>query len=200
MAELPLKLVVCDHCGLAHRWTALAPGAQARCTRCDGLLGHGHRMDVQALLALTVAAALVFLIAHGSHVITIRLAGAELRTTVPMAILAAWHSGEHLVALLAGVTAVLAPALFIGIRLYLLLPLALGRVPAGLAPCLRLLFQVSRWNTVEVLTVAALLALVRIAALAQASAGPGLLALAALAVLLAALETAGLRHLWWRTR
>jgi uncharacterized paraquat-inducible protein A len=59
---------------------------------------------------------------------------------------------------------------------------------------------VSRWNTVEVLTVAALLALVRIAALAQASAGPGLLALAALAVLLAALETAGLRHLWWRTR
>jgi uncharacterized paraquat-inducible protein A len=53
---------------------------------------------------------------------------------------------------------------------------------------------------VEVLTVAALLALVRIAALAQASAGPGLLALAALAVLLAALETAGLRHLWWRTR
>lgn len=199
MPELPSKLVVCEHCGLAHRWVGLAPGAVARCSRCNGLLGRGHRLEVQALLALTLAAALVFLIAQGSHVITIRLAGSELRTTFPMAILAAWHAGEHLVALLAGITAVLAPALFIGVRLYLLLPLALGRVPVGLAFCLRLLFQVSRWNTVEVLTVAALLSLVRIAALAQASAGPGLLALAALAVLLAALESAGLRHLWWRT-
>ena len=47
---------------------------------------------------------------------------------------------------------------------------------------------------------AALLSLVRIAALAQATAGPGLLALAALALLLAALESAGLHHLWWRVR
>lgn len=191
-------LVVCEHCGLAHRWVRLAPRAVARCTRCNGVLGRGHRLDVQALLALTLAAAVVFLIAHGSRVITIELAGAVVSTTFPRAILIAWRAGEHGVAVLAGVTAVLAPALFIGIRLYLLLPLALGRVPAGLATCLRLLYQASRWNTVEVLTVAALLSLVRIAALADATVGPGLMALAALAVMLAALESAGLRHLWWQ--
>ena len=200
MSESPSNLVVCEHCGLAHRWVRLAPRAVARCSRCNGVLGRGHRMDVQSLLALTLAALLVFLIAHGSPVVTIRLGGAEARTTFPMAILAAWDAGEHGVALLSAVSAVLAPALFIGIRLYLLLPLALGRVPAGLAVCLRLLHHVSRWNTVEVLTVAALLSLVRIAALAQASAGPGLLALAALALLLAALESAGLHHLWWGVR
>lgn len=200
MSEPPSTLVVCEHCGLAHRWVGLAPRALARCSRCNGVLGRGHRMDVQALLALTLAALLVLLIAHGSPVLSIRLGGSEARTTFPMAILAAWDAGEYGVALLSAVSAVLAPALFIGIRLYLLLPLALGRVPAGLGVCLRLLHHVSRWNTVEVLTVAALLSLVRIAALAQATAGPGLGALAALALLLAALESAGLHHLWWRVR
>ena len=55
----------------------------------------------------------------------------------------------------------------------------------------------SRWNMVEVLTVAALVSVVRIGHLAQADAGPGVLAFAALALILAALESAGVRHLWW---
>ena len=50
---------------------------------------------------------------------------------------------------------------------------------------------------VEVLTVAALVSVVRIGHLAQADAGPGVLAFAALALILAALESAGVRHLWW---
>jgi len=190
-------LAVCERCGQAHRWARLAPREVARCSRCDAVLGRGHRLDVSQLLALTLAAALVFLIAQGSDLVTIRLAGAEQRTTFPMAILLAWRAGEQGVAVLAAVTAVLAPALFIALRLYLLLPMALGRQPPGFAACLRVLHQVSRWNTVEVLTVAALLALVRMAAMAQAAPGPGLVALGVLALLLAALESAGLRHLWW---
>jgi paraquat-inducible protein A len=191
------SMVVCEHCGQPHRWVRLAPRSVARCSRCDAVLGRGHRMDVSSLLALTLAAAIVFCIAHGSNIITINLAGTEVRTTYPMALSAAWESGEHGVAVLSAVTALLAPAVFIGLRLYLLVPLMLGRVPVGFATCLRLLFQASRWNTVEVLTVAALLSLVRIAALAQASPGPGLVAFGVLALLLAALESAGLRHLWW---
>lgn len=197
MPDTQQSLVVCERCGQAHRWVRLGPRAVARCSRCDAVLGRGHRLGVQPLLALTLTALVVFLIANGSDMISIRLGGAEERTTFPMAIAAAWRDGEHAVALLAAVTALVAPALFIGLRLYLLLPLAAGRVPAGAAPCLRLLHQAERWNTVEVLTVAALLALVRIAALAQASPGPGLIAFGALALLLAAIESAGLRHLWW---
>lgn len=190
-------LAVCERCGQAHHWARLAPREVARCSRCDAVLGRGHRLGVSQLLALTLAAALVFLIAQCSDLVTIRLAGAEQRTTFPMAILLSWRAGEQGVAVLAAVTAVLAPALFIALRLYLLLPMALGRRPPGFAACLRVLHQVSRWNTVEVLTVAALLALVRLAAMAQATPGPGLVALGALALLLAAIESAGLRHLWW---
>ena len=129
--------------------------------------------------------------------ISIRLAGSVVQTSFPMAVLTSWQQGEHLVALLAVLTAMLAPALFIGLRLYLLLPLLRGHLPAGYAACLRGLYLASRWNTVEVLTVGALLALVRIADLAQATPGPALAAYAVLALLLAAIESAGLRHLWW---
>ena len=193
---------VCDHCGQAHRWQALQPGAVATCVRCHAVLGRGHKLGLQPLLALTLAALIVLLIAQASPLISIRLAGAERHTSLPMAIATSWQQGEHLVALLAVLTAGLAPALFIGLRLYLLLPLLRGRLspdhlPPGYALCLRLLFQASRWNTVEVLTVGALLALVRIADLAQATPGPGLAAFAVLALLLAAIESAGLRHLWW---
>ena len=190
-------LVVCDRCGQAHRWPPLASDTVAHCSRCDAILGRGHRVGLQALLALTVAAALVFLIAHLAEIMTIRLRGAEVATTFPAAVLITWEEGEPLVALVAAGTAFVAPALFIGLRLYVLAGLLIGRIPPGFAACLRLLHQVSHWNTVEVLTVAALLSLVRIASLAEASAGPALFAFGVLALLLAAIESAGLKHLWW---
>lgn len=196
MNDIARPMVVCERCGQAHRWVPLVPRSVARCSRCDAVIARGHRLRVPELLALTLAAAIVLVIAQCGNIMTIRLAGNEIETTYPMALSAAWDAGDHAVAALSALTALLAPAVFIGLRLYLLLPLALGRVPPGLAPCLRLLYQASRWNTVEVLTVAALLSLVRIAALAQASPGPGLVAFGVLALLLAAIESAGLRHLW----
>ena len=189
--------MVCERCGKVHRWELLTPNAVARCVRCDAVLGRGHRLGLQALLALNVTALVVFLIANFTEIITLRLHGTELTATFPMAISASWDEGEPAVAVIAAITGLLAPALFIGLRLYILAPLVAGKVVPGFTFCLRALHQVSRWNTVEVLTVAALLSLVRIAELAQASAGPALFALGALALLLAAIETAGLRHLWW---
>ena len=49
---------------------------------------------------------------------------------------------------------------------------------------------------VEVLTVAAVVSIVRLADLAEAQPGPALYALGVLALLLAAIESAGLKHLW----
>jgi len=113
-----------------------------------------------------------------------------------MAIAATWREGERIVAVLSALTAIVAPALFIALRLYLLVPLAAGRVPPGFRTCMRWLHHVSRWNMVEVLTVAAVVSIVRLADLAEAQPGPALYALGVLARLLAAIESAGLKHLW----
>jgi paraquat-inducible protein A len=61
---------------------------------------------------------------------------------------------------------------------------------------MRVLHEVGRWSMVEVLMVAGAVSIVRIAAMASAVPGPGMFAFGALALLLAALESGGLKHLW----
>lgn len=198
MASNEDALVVCDRCGKAHRWSALAAGRLAKCVRCDAILGRGHRFGLDTVLALTTTAAVVYLIAISTDVLTLSLRGATVSTTLPMAVASAWQNGQFVVASVAAFTALIAPALFIGLRLYLLVPLAIGRVPRGFPLCVRILHQAARWNMVEVLTVGALLSMVRLAGLADAAAGPALFALGLLTVLFAAIESAGLKHLWMR--
>ena len=64
--------------------------------------------------------------------------------------------------MLTAITALIAPALFLGLRLYVLVPLTAGRLPRGFALCVRLLHQAGRWNMVEVFTIGVLLSLVRL--------------------------------------
>ncbi len=193
---MPPRLLVCRDCAQVHQWVDLSAARMARCTRCDAVMARSHRLSIDSLTALTLAALVVFLIANGADLITIRLRGAEVSTTLPMAIIAAWRDGAPLVAILASFTAILAPGLFIIVRLLVLLPLRQGRVPRHMARYMRWMHESARWNTVAVLGVGALLSLVRIAELAEASAGPGLFAMGTLGVLLAAIESAGLSHLW----
>ena len=191
------SLVVCERCDQAYRWIPLEAGAVARCTRCEAVLGRGHRIGIETVLALTATALVLFLVVLFSHVISIRLGGTTVESTIPGAVMASWDEGDRMVAVATAVTALIAPALYILLRLYVLVPLAVGRIPFGFGPCVRALHQVSRWNMLEVLTVGGLLSLVRLAALAEAAPGPAMFALGGLTILFAAIESAGLRHLWW---
>jgi paraquat-inducible protein A len=194
------SLVVCEQCGSAHRWRPLSHGMVARCTRCDAVLGRGHRVDLRSVLALTITAAIAFLIGISTNVLSLNMLGISKATTLPGAISASWSDGQEIVAVVAAITALVAPALFIALRLYVLVPLAAGRAPRGFAFCVRTLHQVGRWNMVEVFTIGVLLSLVRLSGLADAVPGPGLFALGAVTMLFAAIESAGLKHLWWQLR
>jgi paraquat-inducible protein A len=191
------SLTVCEQCGKVFRWAPLVHGDIARCTRCGAVIGRGHRFGIETVLALTVSALIVFLIVAFANVIAIRLGSNVVTTTLPEAVAHSWRDGERLVAVATAITALVAPALFILLRLYVLVPLKAGRVAPGFGACVRALHQISRWSMVEVLTVGGLLSLVRLAAMADASPGPALIGLGILTVLFAAIESAGLRHLWW---
>jgi paraquat-inducible protein A len=178
----------------------LQEASQARCTRCDAVLGRAHRLSIQGILALTVAAAAAFLIAINAPLMSLSLRGGAETATLLQAISIAWQDDQQPVAILAGITALLAPAAFIALRLYVLIPLAAGKKPPGFAWCVRALHQAARWNMVEVFTIGVLLSLVRLAGLAETSPGPGLFALGAMTVLFASIESAGLKHLWWQVQ
>jgi uncharacterized paraquat-inducible protein A len=126
--------------------------------------------------------------------------GVSRATTLPGAIAAMWDAGELTIAVLTAITAIVAPALFLGLRLYVLGP---ARGGAGAArpsrPACGSSTRAGRWNMVEVFTLGH--------AVAGASrerrrrgAGPGLLALAVVMLLSAGIEAAGLKHLWWQVR
>ena len=72
---------------------------------------------------------------------SLSLRGGAETATLPQAIAIAWQDDQQLVAILAGITALLAPAAFIGLRLYVLVPLAAGNKPPGFAWCVRALHQ-----------------------------------------------------------
>jgi len=133
MGRVEDSLVVCGQCGLAHRWQPLQEASQARCTRCDAVLGRAHRLSIQGILALTVAAAAAFLIAINAPLMSLSLRGGAETATLPEAVSYAWQDDQQLVAILAGITALLAPAASIGLRLYVLVPLAVGKKPPGFA-------------------------------------------------------------------
>jgi paraquat-inducible protein A len=190
-------LVVCEQCGLAHRWRPLGAGAMARCTRCDAVLGRSHRLTIGSILALTIAAGIAWVVAVNASLLSIDLRGGAETATLLDAIGIAWQGGQEIVAVVAALTALVAPAAFIFFRLYVLIPLAAGKKPPGFATCVRVLHQAGRWNMIEVFTVGVLLALVRLSGLADAAPGPGLFALGAMTILFAAIESAGLKHLWW---
>ncbi|HEX6706865.1 MAG TPA: paraquat-inducible protein A [Albitalea sp.] len=190
------RLIVCEQCDAVHRWRDLASSEVARCSRCGAVMARGHKLGVQALLALTVAALLLLLIANLTPMAELRMRGLHSDATLPSAIHATWLLGERLVALTAAFTAIIAPALLLLLRLVVLVPLARGRAPEFVAWSLRLLHEISRWSMVEVLMVAAAVSIVRIAAMAQAFPGPGMFAFGGVALLLAALESGGLKHLW----
>jgi len=189
-------IVLCEQCDAVHRWRPLASSEVARCRRCGAVIARGHRLSVSGLLALTVAAGVMLAVAVSTPVMTLQLRGDESAATLLDAIAATWGAGERLVAASAALTAIVAPAVLIALRLVILWPMWQGRCPNHLAWCMRALHEASHWNMVEVLLVGAVVSVVRIASMAPSMPGPGMVAFAALTLLLAALEAAGIKHLW----
>lgn len=192
------ELVICDACDAVYAWRVLAPGDRARCLRCGSLLGRGHALTHQGLLALSVAALLAFAIGNLSPIVALDLRGVHAPLTLTAAIAETWRAGERLVALLAAATAFAFPLAAILLRLWVLLPLALGRRPAGARFALAALHTATQWSMVEVFLLGVLISVVRSAGLAHVALGPGLLAWAALTVLLTAMQCSGLHALWCR--
>jgi paraquat-inducible protein A len=189
-------LVVCQECDAVHERIELARGTVARCRRCNALLGRGHVLRTETLLAFSVASLLLIVIGNSAPIVTLDLRGVISRATLPEAIEATWQAGQPLVAVLTAATALVFPLCFTVLRLYLLGSLVRGVVPRGFVPAMHMLAFVTRWGMVEVFLMGTLVAVVRCASLTAATPGIGLLAYAAVTLLLTSITAAGTHGLW----
>jgi len=188
--------LVCEHCDAVHRGRAVASDGVLRCRRCGAVLARGHGLPLDGQLALTLGALLTFLIGSLSPIVTLELRGIHTEASLLQATWLTWQEGSHLVALLSLATAFVFPLGVILLRLWVLLPLVLGRPVPAFAPAMRVLRWMLRWSMVEVFMLGVLVAVVRSAGVTNVVPGAGIFAYTALTVLLTAIHAAGLQSLW----
>ena len=182
------SLIACRQCDLVQRQVDLARNGIARCPRCNAILYRHHPASPERTLALTLGALVLFAIANIFPIVGIDIQGQVIRTTLVQAVMALYAHHSKIVALLLFVTTMAMPALEILALCYLLLALRGGRRPALFAPVFRLLQGVRPWNMVEIFMLGALVSIVRLSDLARIDVGIALWALAALMLVLAAID------------
>jgi len=182
-------LIACHECDLLLREIGLPPGKVACCPCCGATLYRNQLDSIKRSLALAVASAVLYLIANSFPILGINLQGNGNAVTLLQAVHDLWNQNMHLVSSLTFVTAILVPALELAMMLYLLIPLYLGRVPAGVSLIMRLLQTIKPWGMIEVFMLGILVSLVKLVQDFKIIPGVALWSFGGLTLLLAALAS-----------
>ena len=199
MASQPVETVACPDCDLLQRIPELAPGAKARCGRCGHILASQSADPLDRPLALTLAAALVFIIANTTSLMGLSAVGRFASTTIPNGAYEMWLQDQKITAVIVAFCAVIAPGAYILFMLTLLLAIRRPPAPHWVGHLLRWGNSMQPWSMGEVMILGIMVALIKIAELASVEVGIGMYAVGALVVLLAAISmTFDPREVWKR--
>jgi len=121
--------LACHHCGAVFRRVALEKDHSAICSRCDTVLEASSVFTAGSWVAIVIAAMMTFTLANAYPVGTLIVQGTEVSATFLDAVIVTWHAGYPEVALLTAGVGLLLPALHLCLLLWVLGPLAMGRMP-----------------------------------------------------------------------
>ncbi len=168
----PTSLVACESCDLLHQLPRVPEGHTARCRRCGDLLRRRPRNGLERTLALAFASAVLFVVANSFPFLSFDMRGLSTQTTLLTGVVDLWQAGREAIAALVFLTIELAPAVQIGLILWVLGPLRFGRRPWLLPVAFRLLRHAHTWSMLEVFLIGILVAMVKL--LGMASVVPGI--------------------------
>ena len=190
-------LMACQECDLLQRIPPLPIRGEAHCARCGYSLAARPSDPLQMPLALTLTAAIVFVVANTAPLIGLSAVGRHASTTIIGGAWQLWLEGETITAAIVMFCAVIAPAFFILMMLTVLLLAKRAPLPHWGGEVLRWSLHMQPWSMYDVMSLGILVALIKIAQLATVDAGIGLYAMGALAVLLPAIMVSfDAREVW----
>jgi paraquat-inducible protein A len=193
------SLIACSNCDLLQRLPELPPGGSARCPRCDEELWRRREDSLNRTLALSLAAALLYVVANCVPMLGLSAVGRHAFTTVLGGAEHLWENGLPLVSALVLLTAVIAPALQIGFMLVIVVAARRARPPGWVGTLLRHHPTTCTWSMIEVMMLGVLVALVKIADYATVIPGTALFMLGILIFLLAGIQASfDPREVWDR--
>lgn len=190
------RLAICDHCDTVHRRMEIPRGTHAHCQVCDCALYSNRTTNIDALLAISVTALIVFIIANTFPIVTVELGGEQNQTTLWGAILASHESGISFVAGLAALMVFFFPMMLILLSLYIFLPMRFGMDVPGFANAMHLLDAVRPWSMVEVFFLGVLVSLVKLSGDTDVTPAMGLWGFAGLTLLMTLLNSVDMHELW----
>ena len=194
-------LTVCPECDLlVHETTGQeAPHYSALCPRCGAHLYHRHsRNGLENTLALACAALILLVIANTFPVVGLNIQGQRIDTTVIGAAIQLWRNDMPAVSVLVLATTTVTPLLEMAGVIWLTLPLLFGRRPPAFARVFRTLRAAHPWAMVEVFILGILVALVKLAHLAEVLPGPAMFCFGAVMLLLTSISAILDPHDLWR--
>ena len=191
------ETVACPECDLLLRLPELPVGGKARCPRCGDTLATRPADPIDRPLALTVAAALVFLVANTAPLMGLSAVGRHASTTIAGGILEMWQQGEAITALIVAFCALIAPGCYIAAMLTVLIAVRRPPAPPWVGDVLRWAEIIQPWSMGEVMILGILVALIKIAELATVVPGIGMYGVGVLVVLFTAIAVAFDRRAVW---
>jgi len=192
----PAHWIICEHCDSLYHAQPLSKGQSAYCLRCAAVLNRGHRMTIEQLLALSIAAGIMFIFANVFPVISISMKGLYNEVTLWGSVQALAQGQITLIALVAGLAIILAPALQIALLFWVLVHAQRREIAPGFKICMRTLEHLRPWSMLEVCLLGILVAIVKLAGMLDVHPGVGLWAMAMLMVLIVLIAGKDIRRLW----
>jgi paraquat-inducible protein A len=193
------RLIACHECDLLQRALPLPRNGVLRCCRCNAELSRGHPDSLERALAFTLTSMVLFVIGNAFPIVGLAVNGNLVQTTLLGAVRVLYDDGMWPIAGLVFATTFLMPFLQMTAMAYLLLPLRFGRVPYRSDLVFRVLQLARPWGMTEVLILGMLVALVKLAHIANVVPGTALWSFGALMLLLAAAAAAfDPREMWER--
>ncbi len=190
------SLKVCEHCDAVYSRVELHPGEKAFCPRCGSELYRDVSRRYRALLPIVIASLIVFMLCNAYPIVSMEIQGFRTQTTVWETVKVLMSEDMTSVALLVFATTILFPLTEMLLLLYLLFPLALGRIPPGFGLVVRAIRLGRPWGMIEVFLLGIVASLVKLSTMATVLPGVALWSFAILTVLLAVVVGFDPADLW----
>lgn len=188
----------CLDCDLLQRGPDLHPGEAARCCRCGSVLYRERANTLDRTLGLTLTALVLWVIANAYPFMTFEFKGQSESNVILSGVVELYSNGAVALSALILFTSIVAPILYIGGLLYVLVPVKFGWRAPGVAACFRVLVELRPWSMLEVYLLGVMVAVIKLNQLASIEPGIALGAFVALILVWSASQASLDPRVVWR--